>query len=177
MMGRLSNSQGFSLLEIVIAVGMLGIIISSLVGFQSSSYRALRASEQNLKASWVMRAAYEQTKYNLENSGVLRFPNVVNYSSSWDPGFSIVITKSILDKFKPSELIKSFFKIAKLQGKMQSSDLSKKSTAVSTLGFELDGSIKPNSFCKMSIVVSWLVGKKNQVFESRFFYIDKEPFN
>jgi prepilin-type N-terminal cleavage/methylation domain-containing protein len=176
-MERLSNSRGFSLLEVVIAIGMLGIIISSLVGFQSSSYRAIQASEQNLKSSWVMRAAYEQTKYNLDNIGVFKFPKTVNYSSSLDPSFSVTITKSVLDRFKPSELIKSFFKIAKLQGNMESSELSKKSTAVSTLGFELDGSIKPNSFCKMSILVSWLVGKKKQVFESRFFYIDKEPFN
>lgn len=176
-MTRHSDCRGFSLLEIVIAIGMLGIIISSLVGFQSSSYRAIKASEQNLKASWIMRGAYEQAKYNLESFGVLNFPESVDYKSSFDDSFSVTITKSVLDKFKPSELIKSFFGLAKLFGKIENADLSKKKTAVSTLGFELDGSIKPNSFCTMSIIVSWLVGKKKQVFESRFFYIDKEPFN
>ena len=82
------NQKGIAILEVILAVGMAGIIIVSIGQSLSSMHKLTTKSEINEKASAYARQAMETIDV-LKNNDFT--DNLSSLSFSFDPGFNLVV--------------------------------------------------------------------------------------
>lgn len=106
ILNYLKNSDsGFTLLECILAVGILATMLASLVGLQSSIIFVAQNSMDKLKAAWSMRQTYAQIDYLLDSGGFAAVPEQATFVWSADKKFTIVVTRKDLNDIKPSQFL------------------------------------------------------------------------
>lgn len=69
-----SRSLGFTLLESLLAIGILVTVFSQIVGVQASSLAVARNTKANIQATWALRALASQLEYIVDVRGVKALP-------------------------------------------------------------------------------------------------------
>src|SRR4051794_23674801 len=90
---NLSQEQGFTILECILAVGILAGVLASLVGLQSSILYVAQNSLDKLKAVWVMRQANAQINYVIDAGGLPAIAESSQFAWPADKSFVASITK------------------------------------------------------------------------------------
>jgi len=72
--GKLRSSPGFTLLESLLAIGILVTVFSQIVGVQASSLSVARNTKYNIQATWGLRALSSQIEYISDVRGVKGLP-------------------------------------------------------------------------------------------------------
>ncbi|MEN9530518.1 MAG: hypothetical protein RI932_2391 [Pseudomonadota bacterium] len=70
----LRHSPGFTLLESLLAIGILVTVFSQIVGVQASSLSVARNNKANIQATWALRSLASQIEYIVDVRGVKALP-------------------------------------------------------------------------------------------------------
>ncbi|NBW80583.1 type II secretion system protein [bacterium] len=68
------RSSGFTLLESLLAIGILVTVFSQIVGVQASSLAVAKNTSANIQATWALRALSAQVEYMSDVKGVKGLP-------------------------------------------------------------------------------------------------------
>lgn len=68
------NSAGFTLLESLLAIGILVTVFAQIVGVQASSHAVAKSAKANIQATWALRALSAQIEYMADVKGVKGLP-------------------------------------------------------------------------------------------------------
>ncbi|MBM3381379.1 MAG: hypothetical protein FJY29_02960 [Betaproteobacteria bacterium] len=70
----LRHSAGFTLLESLLAIGILVTVFSQIVGVQASALSVARNNKANIQATWALRSLASQIEYIVDVRGVKALP-------------------------------------------------------------------------------------------------------
>ena len=87
------NQQGFSLIECILAIGILSVVIASFVGLQSSIISVTQIASDSMRASWATHSAISQMQYLIETQGQSNVPEESNFPWITDNQYSIKVTR------------------------------------------------------------------------------------
>lgn len=68
------RNAGFTLLESLLAIGILVTVFSQIVGVQASSLSVARNNKANIQATWALRSLASQIEYIVDVRGVKALP-------------------------------------------------------------------------------------------------------
>ena len=185
---KYKKQEGFTILECILAVGILSAVLANLVALQSSIIYVAVNSMDKLKAVWSMKQAMSQVDYLLQAGGF----NAVNESSSFawsgDPKFNVVVSKKDLKDVKPSQFLLTavkFFQMTDPSGNEHAdvkqsltpiNDLIDNAPIVSPDGVYENTALKGNSnqgpFANVFVTVNWTSGTVKNTFTDGLFLID-----
>jgi prepilin-type N-terminal cleavage/methylation domain-containing protein len=164
--------EGFTLLECLLSLALLGAIMASMIGIQSSSQKIMQKSEKSLFAFWALRSALEQTYYRLDALGLKDgLKSSVSYESKLYPGYKVTISKEILKDFQTSELIEVIFK---LQNSDAEGSLEQVKGFLPSVSKTINDAVKLESFAQINVGVSWDFQNKNHQEKVRYLYIEED---
>lgn len=72
--GNKGRSAGFTLLESLLAIGILVTVFSQIVGVQASSLAVAKNNKANIQATWALRSLVSQIEYIVDVKGVKALP-------------------------------------------------------------------------------------------------------
>ncbi|WP_186645941.1 type IV pilus modification PilV family protein [Fluviispira vulneris] len=171
-----NNESGFSLLECILAIGILSIVIGTIVGLQSSIISSTQISGDNMKASWAMRSAISQLQYVLDTGGSNAVPNEAEFPWATDEQFKISLIKKELKEVKPSQFLLSAMGVYNLispDGNEQS-DVSATFSSITPLLDAPAGAQSQSFFNNVTILVNWRDASTQRSITEGFFFIDKD---
>jgi type II secretory pathway pseudopilin PulG len=94
----LRHSPGFTLLESLLAIGILVTVFSQIVGVQASSLSVARNNKANIQATWALRSLASQIEYIVDVRGVKALPTnssqppTIKLNGEGDDGISFQYT-------------------------------------------------------------------------------------
>jgi hypothetical protein len=68
------RSAGFTLLESLLAIGILVMVFSQIVGVQASALAVAKNTKANIQATWALRSLASQIEYIVDVKGVKALP-------------------------------------------------------------------------------------------------------
>lgn len=71
---RHGGARGFTLLESLLAIGILVTVFSQIVGVQASSLAVAKNTRANIQATWALRSLSSQVEYIVDVRGVKALP-------------------------------------------------------------------------------------------------------
>ena len=182
------TEKGFTILECIIAIGILSSVIASLIVLQTSIVYIAQNSMDKLKATWSIKQAEAQLDYLLDSAG---FAGVnENSSFEWltDKNFKVNIQKKDLIEVKPSQFLMTAIKFYNLNDPSGSQHLDVEralapavpildNTPLASTSALFDNKavrvrINSSPFINIVFVVNWLQGKQNQTFQDGLFLMD-----
>jgi type II secretory pathway pseudopilin PulG len=174
-----AGEGGFSLLEAVLAIGILATILSQIVSIHAGSLATTQAAISNMKATWAIRAAAAQIQYAAEVYGSSKGirPEV---TQDWgaDPNFKIKITNKEVN-VQTSQLLLSALRIGKLfAGPSEESEQgSDPMEGIKPMLSQLDGFVPKGLYRQINIDVTWKDGESNRSISDGFFFIDDKTLS
>ena len=91
----MKNEKGFTLIEVMIAIALLGIIAVAFLGALATASRALVIADERTTAESVARSQMEYVKN--QNYDAINDPPQYSLLSSIPDGYTIVVTAERLD--------------------------------------------------------------------------------
>lgn len=180
-------SSGFTLIECILAVGVLAMGIASIIALQSSIVSTTRLSANKIWASWAMRSAIEQAQYVLDVQGQAVLPENKTYLWSNDENFSITISRKDLKDIKPSHFLLTALKVSHATDPKadENQDLDRTMAPIAAM---LDNSVQSpraktpsggpaaisaqSYFCNLNVRTDWTEGTSKRSLSSTLFLID-----
>jgi hypothetical protein len=183
-----SKDGGFTILECILAVGILSSLIGSLIVIQSSIVAIAQNSIDTMKSTWALRQAAAQMDYVLDAGGFPSLKMKGNFSWPGDPKFQVTVEKQDLTEVKVSQFLKTAVKFYHLSDPMGSENLDVDRTlamayaildgsplASSSSLFEnksLQSDVSQTPFVNVILSVRWMQGSQAKVLEDGFFLMD-----
>lgn len=173
------EEQGFTLIECILAIGILSIVVASIVGLQSSIISVAQISSDNLRATWAARSTIAQLQYVIDTQGQANIPEKTNIPWKLDNKYSIEIKRTELKDVKISQFLTSSLDIYNLVSPSgnENLDVAKMLGAITTI---LDSSANSNPkgfFSNVIIQVNWTSGTIPKNITEGFFLMDKDTFS
>lgn len=194
------NQKGFTLIECILAVGILSTVLFSIVALQSSIINTTQISSDKIKAIWALKSTLSQLEYILNTDGQAAVPDVVHFPWTGDKQFTITVQRVDLKKIKPSQFLFSALKVANLSPAFSNQHIDVDKT-FGPIGAILDNTLengaahqpaaptaapaksKPTSitsqsnFSNVIVKVQWNDGSTNREISSGLFLIDDSLFS
>ena len=180
-----SNEAGFTLLECILAIGILSSVLASLVALQSSIIYVAQNSMDKLKAVWAMRQAESQLDYIIDAGGLSAIPAKAAFVWSADKRFTVSINKKNLNDIKPSQFLITALKFYNLSKGDEDTDVQRMLApvvqlidtppATSSSGTEntsIRKGVEDSNFINVFVAVSWLSGSTPLHFDDGLFLMD-----
>lgn len=187
-----TEASGFTILECILAVGVLSTVLASLVGLQSSIIYVAQNSMDKLKAVWSMRQAYSQIDYLLDTAGFNALSETSQFVWPGDNRFTVAITKKDLEKIKPSQFLTTALTFYNLVNPNGNSNLNVDQTLAPIAQILDNIPVSPNSsliqntsiapkanqshFINLFVTVSWKTGAELNSLSDGLFLIDNNAF-
>lgn len=174
-----NSSAGFTLLESLLAIGILSVVIVQVVSVQSSNVAVSQISRDNMRATWAMRQAVSQLEYVLDALGASALPKTAfEYPWPSDDKFSIRVEFKEVS-IEASRLLVSALKIASVvndAGEDDDEGEEKSDPAASLKQFAslLDSKLPKDLYRTYQITVSWKDGDRTKSVESGGLIIDEK---
>ncbi|MES2614217.1 MAG: type II secretion system protein [Bdellovibrionota bacterium] len=186
------KQSGFTILECILAVGILSAMLASLVALQSSIVYVAQDSMQKLRAVWTMRQATAQIDYLLEVGGFPAIAEKSQFTWTGDASFSALITRKDLNKLKPSQFLITalkFYNLANSNGNehlnveqsigpmaqiLDNIPVTQSPGAVENSS--ISGTANQSHFANVFINVSWMMGSESKSLSDGLFLIDNIAF-
>lgn len=154
------DARGFTLLETLLAIGILSVVIVQVLSVQSSNVSITQVSRDNVRATWAMRQAISQLQYVLDTLGVEGLPkNPVEFAWSADEKF-VVRVEVKEENIEASRLLMSAMKLASFgqQPDEESDEENDPQAALKEVASLLDSRLPKDLYRTFQIVVSWKQG-------------------
>lgn len=172
------HQQGFTLIECILAVGILSVVVASVVGLQSSIISVAQIASDNMRASWAARSTIAQMQYLIDTQGQDKMPE--NETIPWvtDNQFSIHVKRTELKDVKISHFLTSALGVYNLVDPAgnENLDVDKMLGAVTSMLDSSAGSNSKGFFSNVVIEVTWTSGITPKTISEGFFLIDKDTF-
>jgi hypothetical protein len=182
------DDKGFTILECILAVGILSAVLASLVGLQSSIIYVAQNSMDKLKASWAMKQANAQIDYVLNSAGLSGIPENSTFVWSGDNKFTISIQRKDLNEVKPSQFLITALKFYNManssDGDTQDEDksLAPITQFLDNIPMNISNDIYENksktksvdqsNFVNIFVTVNWTSGSVSSVLTDGLFLLD-----
>lgn len=181
------SQNGFTLLECILAVGVLALAISSIVALQSSIISSTRMAVNKMQASWAIRSAMEQVQYILDVQGQAFIPETASFPWEGDNNFTTTVSRKDLKEIKPSQFLLSALKVSNAADPSanQNLDLDRTMAPIASMMDSSVGTPKskasnatsaPTSaqsyFCNVIVSATWGEGSQKYVSTDGLFLID-----
>ncbi len=182
------DQKGFTLLECILAVGVLSSMLASLVALQSSVIYVAQNSREKLKANWAMRQGLSQLNYFLDEKGMGALSESVSFAWGEEGRFKIEIKKKDLNEIKPSHFLISAMKFYNLTNSGGNENLNVDLTLGPISKF-IDGaplgsdssnvttSSSSSYFMNVFLSVNWSLGAEQKTLTNGFFLIDNNALS
>lgn len=173
-----NNQQGFTLIECILAIGILSIVVASIVGLQSSIISVTQIASDSMRASWAARSAIAQMQYLIDSQGQANVPEKTTIPWITDNQFSINVERTELKDVKISQFLTSALGVYNLVNPSgnENIDVDKMLGAVTTMLDTSAGSNPKGFFSNVVINVNWTSGITPKTISEGFFLIDKDTF-
>lgn len=171
--------QGFTLLETVMAIGILAIIVTNILGTYASSVAVTQTSIDNMKASWVLRSILAQIEYKVDTRGVKdSFPaGETKFQYGTEPVFNV----AVVVKDPPIEGSRFLQAAVRMQGALQGSGDEEGGGGggmaeefVKQFGSQIDAALPREMYRSIQITVSWEQGESTRSLQTGVFLIDDQ---
>ena len=181
---RPKRSLGFTLLETLIALGILASIAVQLLSVQSNTISVTQLARDNMRATWALKGLLAQMQYFVEVYGLKALPEEMEIPWEIDPSFKI----KLRSKEVSIEASKVFLTVMKLQKQLSMENPPGDEPGSPLGGREMDAQMKqlesvfsvldttvPKDIYKQIFVeVKWPDGGKTKELSSGLFYIDQK---
>lgn len=180
-------NDGFTLLECILAVGVLALALSSIVALQSSIISSTRMAVNKMQASWAIRSAMEQVQYILDVQGQTFIPEKISFPWEGDNSFITTVSRKDLKEIKPSQFLLSALKVSNATNPSanQNLDLDRTMAPIASMmdnSLETPQSKAPNNtsaptsaqsyFCNVLVTATWGEGTQKHTLSDGLFLID-----
>jgi len=151
-----NNQKGFSLIETVIAIGILATVVGSMIGLQGSVMRILYFSTEKQKASLILNSSQAQLEYLLNQKGFQIFvkqDDPKKWTSQLNPKFenTFIVTDP---NVKMSQFLLTAMQLYYTnEDENSNSELTK--MMFTAIGDQLDNSIKGDVSVNLKLTTSW----------------------
>lgn len=172
------NQKGFTLLETLLAIGILSVVVAQVVSVQSTQISVSQIARDNIRATWALRHMASQVDYVVDTLGVAGLPkDAVEIPWSADPDFTIRLDVKELN-LAPSKMITTAMQIAKL-GSAENADEKKDDSAggFKEIASMLDSQLPKDLYRSYMITVSWKEGEKTRSIEGGGIVIDNKAIS
>ena len=179
------SESGFTIIECILAVGILALLVGSLITVQVSTIAVTKTSSDRLKALWALRSAMAQIDYVLDVKGQQFIPEKTALVWEGNKNFTITIQRKNLTNLKPSAFLKSAMKIQSLSQGDSNKDvdqligpigalLDAGTDAANTTNKDSSGQVKDanSTFCNLIVTVNWPSGAQTKDLSLGMFMID-----
>ncbi len=172
---RISSQAGFSLLEAILAIGILSIVVVQIVNVQSASMEIAAISRSNQAATWALRSATAQLQYVLDVYGVEGLRPAAEFKSGQEGEYTVLVT-SEETTIEASRLFVTAMRMASvmggggLPGAEDEEDAS--AEQFKAIGDQLDSQIPKDIYRTVKVNVSWELGGTTRQIDGGFLVVD-----
>ena len=172
------SEKGFTLIECILAVGILSIVVASIVGLQSSIISVTQIATDSMRASWAVRSTMAQMQYLLESQGQDKLPESNTFPWVTDKDFQIKINRAELKDVKVSQFLTSAMGVYNLVNPNgnENLDTEKMFASVNSMLDKPSGSNPKGNFSNFTIEVNWNSGTTSKNILEGFFFVDNDIF-
>ncbi len=172
------HQQGFTLIECILAIGILSVVVASIVGLQSSIISVTQIASDSMRASWAARSTIAQMQYLIDSQGQTNLPENTTIPWVTDNQFSINVERTELKDVKISQFLTSALGVYNLVNPAgnENLDVDKMLSAVTTMLDTSAGTNPKGFFSNVVIEVKWTSGITPKTISEGFFLIDKDTF-
>jgi prepilin-type N-terminal cleavage/methylation domain-containing protein len=172
------SEKGFTLIECILAVGILSIVVASIVGLQSSIISVTQIATDGMRASWAVRSTIAQMQYLIETQGQANLPENTTLPWVTDNQFIITVNRTELKDVKISQFLTSAMGVYNIVNPAGNENLDTE-RMFSSINNVLDQDLTSNSkgfFSNFTINVKWNSGLIPKTISEGFFFIDNDTF-
>jgi Tfp pilus assembly protein PilV len=168
------SQNGFSLLEAILAIGVLALVAVQIVSVQSASMEITATSRNNQNATWALRSATAQLQYVLDVYGVDGLRPSTEYVFGPDKAFKVSV-QSAETKIEASRLFLTAIQMAQsLAGAEGDEEQTKELSAqYEQIGQTLDSQIPSDIYRTVKVAVSWKQGETERTMDGGFLIVDE----
>jgi prepilin-type N-terminal cleavage/methylation domain-containing protein len=172
------QQQGFTLIECILAIGILSVVVASIVGLQSSIISVTQIASDGMRASWAARSTISQMQYLIDTQGQTNIPENTTIPWVTDNQFSINIKRTELKDVKISQFLTSALGVYNLVNPAgnENLDVDKTLGTITTMLDTSAGSNPKGFFSNVVIEVKWTSGITPKTISEGFFFMDKDTF-
>ncbi len=175
-----ARNSGFSLLETLLAIGILSTMLMQVISMHTNSLAASQTALNNMKATWALRQGMGQLQYIIDVYGSKDGARFKDISIPWtaDSDFTIkIVTKDF--PIEASQLLVSAFRIGTAftsGGAEKDEGASKDDPAESIKAFaeQVNAFVPKDIYRTVNIEVSWKQGEMTKSLDTGFFLIDSK---
>ncbi len=170
-----NNQSGFSLVETVIAIGILATVVGSMIALQTSVVRILQFSTEKQKATLVLKSTMAQLDFLTEKDGFNAYPEP-DEPKIWQSKLNSKFTNSIstsTQEVKLSQLLLSAVQMYYM-GKDENANPELIKIMFTAVGDNLDRSVDEEASLIVDISTIWPEGKEKQKISQSLFLINSD---
>ena len=169
----LSNESGFTLIESILAIGILSVVVVQLLSIQASTMQLTKTARDNIKSTWAMRQAVSQFEYYADVIGVKELKDFeTKFAWSGDPDFQIQLRSKEVP-VEASKLLTTGMKMGSAMNQQGSEAKAEDGTeSLKAVFGMLDSQVPKDLYRSVSIVVSWKDGENTKSLEGGLVLID-----
>ena len=172
------SEKGFTLIECILAVGILSIVVASIVGLQSSIISVTQIATDGMRASWAVRSTIAQMQYLVEMQGQSKLPENTTFPWVTDNQFVITINRTELKDVKISQFLTSAMGVYNIVNPAGNENIDSE-RMFSSINNVLDQNLSSSPkgyFSNFTINVKWNSGLIPKTISEGFFFIDNDTF-
>lgn len=170
------HDSGFTLLEALLAIGILSVVCVQIISVQASSLAVTVTTRDAMSATWALRSATSQIEYVLDSLGADGLPKERVYPWPADEKYKI----SILTKETNLEASKLLFTALKLgsgaaiagEEKSGGGEENDPAKGMKEIGEMLDSQIPKDMYKTLTLNVSWAEGEATKSIDGGMLVID-----
>lgn len=175
---RGSQQAGFTLLEAVLAIGLLSVVLSQVLGVQASSAAVTQNARDTMRASWALRQASAQLEYVLDVYGAKGLAPEGRFT--WPADQNFVVSWAAKEAPVPaSRFLTSAMKLGKAMGAggVPEEEGAEQSGADSTKGMGeftqmLDQMVPKEMYWAVKFQVEYRQGSSQKTLDGSFLVVD-----
>jgi Tfp pilus assembly protein PilV len=173
--GGVGCQDGFSLLEALLAIGILALVTVQIVSVQSASMEITGSSAMNQQATWALRSANAQLQYVLDVYGVEGLRPSAEYTFGPDKAMTV----SVQTEETPIEASRLFATAVRMAQQLSGGAIDEESskelgTQYEQIGQTLDSQIPKDIYRTIKVSVAWKQGDVTRTMEGGFLVVDEK---
>jgi hypothetical protein len=177
----MKKNSGFSLLESVLAIGILATMLVQIISMHSNSLAISQTTLNTMKATWALRQAMGQMQYVIDVYGSKEGNRFSNVSVPWSADSEFTIKATTKDMpIEASRLLVSAFRIGTAFSAQGAEDEGSAggendpASAIKSFAEQIDSFVPKDLYRTVNLEVSWKQGEATKSLDTGFFLIDSK---
>jgi prepilin-type N-terminal cleavage/methylation domain-containing protein len=174
-----NNQDGFTLIEAIMAIGILAVVAVQILNVQSSTILVTASARDNMVSTWVLRSIVSQVEYAVDTVGTKAMPKTADFPWSGNNEFKVSIALEDTP-IEASRLMSTAMKLGK--GQLAAEEGGEPSSEevggdLKEIGALLDSQIPKDLYRTVQVKVTWPVGENRRTAETGMLLIDTSQVN